>query len=1045
MDDEDLDLLLALADEVEEEPPAPQLRKQASLPAAVDVRGIAQQRQPSQPPAFPAAASRGTAPQPTTTTAPAATASAGLAAVLDAAARSNAAGLRRSTALPSGPSQSSMGAPAAAAARPHQQPQPSSSRQVFDGYTDRISGFRVSKPVIGSLVLKERLTDDCVYIGLKDISPSRELTGRWATMAVLVSKVQATGRGGDAYSRWTLSDLTGKQVTLFLWRTAASDHYKEAEGSLLLLWSPQVRRDEGGGGGGAGFSLHIDKPEMLQRPGMSADFGMCRGTRKDGQRCTMPVNKNSCEYCPYHAQAALRALSSNRSDMAGANLLQRQLLPQARAAQKHLSATTGKPLGGINSLIARPPPPKLLPVGGGGAGLARSAGSGGGMAAAMAAGTGAYGVSVDADGGGEGGGAVGGKRSYGAQLLANLQERQTSLEAAEGGPAAKRQRSSADPWDDKPQTTISATKARAIAAARAAGQLGRTASDGSGAAGGSGGTAAAGGRAASAGSAAPGAAAPGAARRPPSLSTPRISLPPPLPAHIASLLKTPAAEGGARRRGESEAGRPSATAAAETSANQRQQRRTPEPAAVGRRVSASGEGAAAAQRSAGDGGGGGGAGEEAMLEVEEEEELLVVELEDGFDDGGDAAVAAAARDKPGSGTERGREPGRAKSGSGSGEEEIEKRDDASAQEAAAAGGGSGSGGGQRDDVDGGDGGCGLDELLEMFPELQDDELSAEEAPAAPQASTAARRPAGSCGGGGGTGAQAAAATGLLPRVAGLAAPPAARAAEARKQQAATAKARNEKLKSLGLKGPAAAPPPPAKPLGAANASSGAYGGGGRPQGAASGVAAAVALAAAKGLPMPRAAAARAAAAAAQPAAAAAAGPSSALAAAFGSLVQRLPETAVESRYSELSEEAAGDAVLAMLEGLEARDALVQQLDSITHLKVTAWHCADCNRLSEFFDKQCKAEGHNLSKTSTLKRFWTCDHCNARITTLGVRFPANRCSRCNNPSLEFTACTMYRGPRELKPAGMAAATGLASKENLFATIEQHPEIGRRTFR
>lgn len=32
------------------------------------------------------------------------------------------------------------------------------------------------------------------------------------------------------------------QVTLFLWRKAASDLYKEAEGSLLLLWSPQVRK-----------------------------------------------------------------------------------------------------------------------------------------------------------------------------------------------------------------------------------------------------------------------------------------------------------------------------------------------------------------------------------------------------------------------------------------------------------------------------------------------------------------------------------------------------------------------------------------------------------------------------------------------------------------------------------------------------------------------------------------------------------------------------------------------------------------------------------
>ncbi|GIM03779.1 hypothetical protein Vretimale_8395, partial [Volvox reticuliferus] len=416
MDDEDLDLLLALADEAEEDEPA-----LANPNSRTSLRPSAKagQSQASHPPAQPRAA------------APVA--------------------LLRSQSLP-------RAAPSVAAQAPAQPTSRQPVRQVADGYTDSISGFRVSKPVIGSLVLKDRLTDDCVYISLKDISPSRDLAGRWATIAVLVSKVQATGRDGSPYSRWTLSDLAGKQVTLFLWRKAASEHYKELEGSLMLLWSPQVRRDEGGSGsGGAGYSLHIDKPEMLQRPGMSADFGLCRGTRKDGQRCTIPINKSTCEYCPYHAQAALRALSSNRSDMAGANLLQRQLLPQARAAQKHLAATTGKPLSGINSLIARPPPPKLLPGGATarlGAGVSRAAGAGSSFAAAAATGTGAYGVSGDYEEGGGGGGSgaapgsVGGKRSYGAQLLANLQERQAGAEDG-GGPAAKRRRSSADAGDDK--------------------------------------------------------------------------------------------------------------------------------------------------------------------------------------------------------------------------------------------------------------------------------------------------------------------------------------------------------------------------------------------------------------------------------------------------------------------------------------------------------------------------------------------------------------------------------------------------------------------
>ncbi|EFJ48590.1 hypothetical protein VOLCADRAFT_104648 [Volvox carteri f. nagariensis] len=1017
------------------------------------------------------------------------------------------------------------------------------SRQVVDGYTDSISGFRVSKPVIGSLVLRERLTDDCVYIGLKDISPSRELAGRWATMAVLVSKVQATGRDGSPYCRWGLSDLAGKQVSLFLWRKAASEHYKESEGSVLLLWSPQVRRDEGGGagggGGGAGYSLHIDKPEMLQRPGMSADFGLCRGTRKDGQRCTMPINKSTCEYCPYHAQAALRALSSNRSDMAGANLLQRQLLPQARAAQKQLTALTGKPFAGINSLIARPPPSRMLP------------GAASGAAAAAAAGTGAYGVRTDTEGDvAASGGVVGGKRSYGAQLLANLQERQAAgEEGAPSGPAAKRHRSgSSEAWDGiKSITTpVSAVKARAIAAARAAGQLDRAQSSG-----------------AAAVQHTPPAAVPAppagtGGRRQPNLSAPRISMPPPLPAHLAVLLKPPATDASAVDKAP-EAAVQAGTAtrrASSTAGGQelipRRQRRSSAGAAGRDGSSSSGEAVATegpGMRSSGHEGAGGGG------DVDEgHDDLLVIELEEDEieEDLGDADFSEP-QDAAGTGRERVRAAGtsgaecggctrgssrgsgpepRARSGSTGcegceedielmdGEEEglssaVEGKEQqqqprrSACQDAAgppqrgvfpdAQPGPSGKeacGLGRDADAAKAEG-CGLDELLELFPELQDEveeplgtgavgavsaqqqncrehvlegtvnghtqpppstrqQTSATGKPAGTSGPTAAGEAPGAAGGTGavraaGTGTPAAAATGLLPRVAGLSTAPAARAAEARKQQAAATKARDEKLKSLGLKTPAATATPvaaaaaPTRPLGAANASGGA-----RPQ--ASGAAAAAALAAAKGLPMPRAGARgtpggaqRSALAGAAAAATAAAAPLSAMAAAFGGLVKPLPEAAVESRYSELSEEAAGEAVLSMLEGLEARDALVKQLDSISHLKLTAWHCRECNRLSEFLDKQCRADGHTLSKTTTLKRFWTCDHCNARITTLGVRFPANRCNRCNNPSLEFTACTMYRGPRELKPAGMAAAAGLASKDNLFATIDQHPEIGRRTFR
>ncbi|KAG2496313.1 hypothetical protein HYH03_005546 [Edaphochlamys debaryana] len=917
---------------------------------------------------------------------------------------------------------------------------PGSGRQVSDGYVEPHSGFRISKPAISSMVLRERLSDDCVFLALKDITPTKELTGRWATMGILVAKVQATGRNGESYSRWTLSDLGGKQLTLFLWRKAAQEHYKEAEGSVLLLWSPQVRKDEGGGGGnGPGLSLHVDKPELLQRPGMSPDFGFCRGIKKDGQRCTFPVNKTTCEYCPYHAQAALRALSSNRSDIAGANLMQRQLLPQARAAQKQMVGVYGHAPLGINSLITRPMAPGGAKPPGAPAASASAAGAAAGAGAKPAArviSTGAYGSAADYEpdtsaAGPAGGG--GGKRSYGAALLASIQERE-ALEAAGGDPSAKRPRSEV--------FGAAAAKARAVVAARQAGQLASQQALRRGGAGGAGPgpgsstpvPAAASAAAGAAASKAAPSSAPAAAR--PSLvlsAGPKLRPPPPLSPALAALLKPPAAAAEAKAGPGVPAGGSKGTGAG----------------------TGTGTGSAAAT-TAPQGPAAQASGDPA---VGEDDDLILFDEEEAGGQGAEPQPAAA---KPGPSSRQPQPPSKQEqqpkpqgaaptAAAGAAKSAPPKAGTSSAAKGADGGaaGDGGSGGGDDEES------CGLDELLELFPDAENEAPAPQQHNAQAQAQTdadgarAAQQPPAPLprAGGGAAAARApavgpSAAPGLLPRVPGLNVAPAVKAADAKKQQAAAAKARAEKLKTLGMAPKPAAPDLTPKPLGASNALPGA-------RGASSSTAAAAALAKAKGLPLvpaARAKALQAQQAAVQYGGAAAGGGGgggSAMAAAFGALVQTIPEKAVESRYQELSEDAAGDAVLSMLESLEARDALVQQLDSVTHLKVTAWHCAQCDRLSEYMDKQCRADGHTFSKTQVLKRFWTCDHCNARVTTLGVRFPASRCSRCNNPSLEFTAATMYRGPRELKPAGTSG--GLACKENLFATIESHPEIGKRTFR
>ncbi|CAN0514212.1 unnamed protein product, partial [Scytosiphon promiscuus] len=43
----------------------------------------------------------------------------------------------------------------------------------------------------------------------------------------------------------------------------------------------------------------------MSKVGMSMDYGLCKGMRKDGKSCTMPVNKaEGGGYCEFHVVAA---------------------------------------------------------------------------------------------------------------------------------------------------------------------------------------------------------------------------------------------------------------------------------------------------------------------------------------------------------------------------------------------------------------------------------------------------------------------------------------------------------------------------------------------------------------------------------------------------------------------------------------------------------------------------------------------------------------------------------------------------------------------
>jgi len=55
---------------------------------------------------------------------------------------------------------------------------------------------------------------------------------------------------------------------------------------------------------GKGFSVSVASVGQMLKMGVAADFGLCKGKRKDGVACTMEINKyvspQSCGNMSYH-------------------------------------------------------------------------------------------------------------------------------------------------------------------------------------------------------------------------------------------------------------------------------------------------------------------------------------------------------------------------------------------------------------------------------------------------------------------------------------------------------------------------------------------------------------------------------------------------------------------------------------------------------------------------------------------------------------------------------------------------------------------------
>ncbi|CAM9493279.1 unnamed protein product [Ectocarpus sp. 4 AP-2014] len=194
-------------------------------------------------------------------------------------------------------------------------------------FTEAFSGLRVRNRLLSAEDMRVRMRGRKVHRldALRAVPPraleSQDPADAWAAVGVLVSKSpRRQAANGGSFSAWTLSDLSRREneVSLFLFQEALGSHWTVCEGTLIAVVGAKVLPDKGGGGGNAPqrLAFSVDSPWQVNKIGMSMDYGLCKGKRKDGKPCTMPVNKTEGGgFCEFHVVAAFNR--AQRKDPVG--------------------------------------------------------------------------------------------------------------------------------------------------------------------------------------------------------------------------------------------------------------------------------------------------------------------------------------------------------------------------------------------------------------------------------------------------------------------------------------------------------------------------------------------------------------------------------------------------------------------------------------------------------------------------------------------------------------------------------------------------------
>ncbi|WOK92939.1 hypothetical protein Cni_G01631 [Canna indica] len=242
-------------------------------------------------------------------------------------------------------------------------PKSNKSRRSDDIEVEKFSGLRVRNPLIGSVELANRLSD-IRFIRLptiRNLLMGDALSGCWATVGVLTENgAPKLSSAGKSYCIWKIGCFSETDVSVFLFGDAYTTNCKERVGAVFALFNASVRKDTVG----KGFSLSVYSASQMLKIGISADYGICKGKRKDGLACTMVINKCKGTYCKFHTSKASQQYTTKRTELSGGNLhtafkLQREGIctvnPLAEASDKRkpLQSVKVMSLDGLRKALSK--------------------------------------------------------------------------------------------------------------------------------------------------------------------------------------------------------------------------------------------------------------------------------------------------------------------------------------------------------------------------------------------------------------------------------------------------------------------------------------------------------------------------------------------------------------------------------------------------------------------------------------------------------------------------------------------------------------------